>query len=246
MNRVALGFVLASCVGCGAETEPATQVIVLVGGDPRIDALQIRVRSESALQFVEDRQITLPRIDSEGRRLPTSFTIVPNARDPADRFRIDIVGFETRESVGIPFVRRIAIGTFSSGRTTLLPIALTTVCANEKCGCEWADAACSQTCEPPSLAESTRCVAVPIYPKLAEVEPGEEREALARGVGGCKRGERLDAKGQCADLDECTFGLDNCDHAPLACENEVAGEYPFACHCPRGYTGEGEGPNGCR
>lgn len=45
-----------------------------------------------------------------------------------------------------------------------------------------------------------------------------------------------------ADLDECAMGTDNCDDEPNACTNTLGS---FMCACPSGYTGNGQGANGC-
>ena len=46
----------------------------------------------------------------------------------------------------------------------------------------------------------------------------------------------------CVDIDECARGLDGCDGAPDACVNQEGG---YACACPEGYEGKGEGARGC-
>lgn len=248
MKRIARLLLVASLCACDPGIEPATQVIVVVGGDPRIEALEIRVRSENALQFVEDRSLTLEMRgeNADGRRLPTSFTLVPSPRDPAPRFRLEVVGLKGFAGGRVPFVRSIVTGPFAPGQTTLLPMALVSACADEGCGCDWEERTCSQTCEPPAPGVVARCAAIPSYAKLVEVEPGLELEALQQGLGGCSTQERPGPSGECVDLDECAFGLDDCDRDPQACVNEVSGKYGFACHCPPGTRGEGVGPDGCR
>lgn len=237
----------ASVAGCTGNPEPATQVVVLVGGDPRIEDVRVAVLNENGRNVAEDRLIGLAQQDS-GRRLPTSFTIVPDDFDDPDahRFRLAVTGRWTQSGEKVPLVRRIVVGGFSPGKTTLLPLVLSGECADQVCGCGWTDDTCSETCEPRSVAHAPGCVPVPNYAQLTEIEPGEELEKVASGFGRCGAGQLLSPSGICADLDECAFGLDDCAVTPPACVNELSGQFGWQCRCPSGFRGDGVGPDGCR
>jgi trimeric autotransporter adhesin len=58
----------------------------------------------------------------------------------------------------------------------------------------------------------------------------------------CPDGYQPNRTGECRDIDECAQGLDTCDHVPEACVNQDGG---FACSCPSGFTGDGQGEQGC-
>lgn len=242
----ALLLLVPTLLCCEGTPGPVTQVVVVVGGDPRVSALEVRVRSETALVFAEDRTFALQAREPDGRRLPTSFTIVPNDRDPAPRFRVEVIGLRKDGKNLVPFVRRIVNGLFTDGKTTLLPMVLDAACADERCGCSWDDATCDQSCEPPGFEHGARCASIPKYVRLAEVEPGKELETLDSGGSECEPGEALGPEGTCLDFDECAFGMDDCDHEPFACVNELAGRYGFECRCPTGTRGDGYGADGCQ
>ncbi len=237
------------CAACGSSTpEAISQVVVLVAGDPQIDELVVSVLSENGRNLAETSTISLPRPSDEKPRLPTSFTLIP--ADPespeAHRFRLAITGRRVIAGQHIPLVRRIVVAGFSRHETTLLPVVLSRDCWNETCGCDWTHDACSENCVPETIARNAGCQPVADYSKLAAIEPGEELDALARGAGGCSRGEVLDPSGQCTDLDECAFFLDDCDTSPRACINEKSGRYGYRCSCPEGFSGSGTGPDGCQ
>lgn len=234
--------------GCTGTPEPATQVVVLVGGEPRIDELVVTVQTENGRNLVATTTIQVPPDPESRRRLPTSFTLVPGdpERPEAYRFRLVVTGRRSLAGQRFPLVRRIVVGGFSRGETTLLPLVLSSDCIDETCGCDWKQDTCADTCEPASIGRAAGCAPVPEYAELAAIEPGDELAALAHGAGGCRQGEVLDANGQCADLDECAFGLDDCDFMPQACVNEMSGRFGWQCRCPAGYRGTGVGPDGCQ
>lgn len=244
----ALAVAVGCVAACTGASEPTSQVVVLVGGEPRVDELVVTVLTENGRNLVATTRMKLAERGDTGRRLPTSFTLVP--ADPehpeAHRFRLVVTGRSTLAGESLPLVRRIVVGGFSAGKTTLLPVVLSSDCVDELCRCSWAQDSCQETCEPPSIAHAARCVPVPDHARLAEIEPGDELHALAGGVGGCSSGEILDPSGQCADLDECAFGLDDCDTAPAACVNELSGAFGWQCRCPSGFQGDGVGSDGCR
>jgi len=47
----------------------------------------------------------------------------------------------------------------------------------------------------------------------------------------------------CAEIDECTLSVNDCDTDPIATCND--GDGTFDCVCPNGYDGDGHGPSGC-
>lgn len=57
----------------------------------------------------------------------------------------------------------------------------------------------------------------------------------------CDEGYVLDGDA-CVDRDECALDLDDCDRAPMACDNDVGS---YHCACPPEFTGDGEGSDGC-
>lgn len=248
-GRPALLLALAMIGSCTGPLEPASQVVVVVGGDPRINELEVSVLSENGRDLEDTRTIRLKEREDTGRALPTSFTLAPADPDHPDahRFRLVVTGRWKLAGGAIPLVRKIVIAGFSADKTTVLPLVLSTECVDELCGCSgWQADACPETCEPPSITHAAGCGPVPDHTRLAEIDPGAELSALAAGIGNCSPGEVLDASGQCADLDECAFGLDDCNTTPPACVNEMSGEYGWQCRCPSGFSGNGVGPNGCR
>jgi alpha-tubulin suppressor-like RCC1 family protein len=60
----------------------------------------------------------------------------------------------------------------------------------------------------------------------------------------CRTGFERVGNNQCADVDECEQGLDDCDPAPDACKNRDNGR-GYVCECPMGFVGNGIGDNGC-
>jgi alpha-tubulin suppressor-like RCC1 family protein len=60
----------------------------------------------------------------------------------------------------------------------------------------------------------------------------------------CRPGFERAGQNQCADVDECAQGLDDCDTSPRACTNRDNGR-GYVCECPMGFDGNGIGDNGC-
>lgn len=241
-ERVALAA-LALCAGCAPELVPATQVVVVVGGPPEIATLDLSVYTASGRNVVVTRTFTL----AAGSALPSSFVIVPaEVRGGVEaRFRVVVTGRAQGDAGLVPLARTAAVAGFTSRATTLLPLTLDLGCDDPFCGCEPDEETCARVCRPSPLEPFARCGDVPDYVRLADVEPGDELAALTSGAGGCRPGDVLAPDNTCTDLNECAFGLHDCDRVPFACENEVTGERGYTCRCPPGSTGDGVGVDGC-
>ena len=241
----ALFSLFAMGAGCTESPSAPTQVVVLVGGDSRIRRLDVRIYDAVGEEVSSALTIDLTRRDPA--RLPTSFSVVPPASRAADRFRMIVQGVEeTAEHVTRERARREVIVAFSSGATTLLPIVLSAACSEERCGCS-GDGPCARTCVPdPSAAANATCTSVPIYESLPPVLPGAELDALRAGIDGCSRGTVPAASGDCEDLDECAFYVDDCQVEPRACVNLTPDAERYACACPSGYSGSGEADDPCK
>lgn len=247
-RRGALLALACSLFTCAEENErPITQVIVVVAGDPRIESLSISLQSENGRNVSDAQRMVLAK-RQDGAHLPTSFTLVPPVDNMGEttRFRLVVTGEQPTSSGTVPLVRNIAVAPFSPGKTTLLSMVLSRSCALETCGCSFMQDTCADTCLPPGINTLAGCRAVPVYARLAEVEPGQELTQLQQGAGGCAPGEELSATAICTDLDECEYGFHECDREPFACVNEVSGAARYRCQCPTGTRGNGIGPDGCR
>lgn len=228
-GHVSLYACLFGALSCGEELRPATQIVVLVGGDPSLDSLNVLVQSEKGRNISDERVIEL---GTEG--LPTSFTIVP-AESPAELVRIVVLG---RKGNAKAEVTRTVKARFTEGKTTLLPIVLSAQCAGrcQVLGTASGESEAFMECDPEDGCEQTcvpsgggaACVSVDEHAPLAEIEPGDELSELAAGLGECKAGEMPNYKGACLDLDECAFGLHECVE-PSVCKNELAGRLPYRC-----------------
>lgn len=241
MKRL-LAALLGLCASSCAETrsEPATQVVVVVGGESALALLDVRVYDAEGKTLSSKRSIDL-RTRAPGG-VPTSFSIIPPEGEREGTFRLVVQGF-TRSASGQKEARarRELTAAFSPDKTSLLPLILSGACALETCGCT-EDRPCAQSCDP-MLGQ---CAPLADYGALAEIEPGRELEQLRDGVGGCARGTFPQADGSCRDLDECAFVLDECSREPPACLNLAPEAGRYKCVCPAGYRGTGEADNPCR
>jgi hypothetical protein len=212
--RPRLGALIAVCLGCAEDSAPPlTQVIVLVGGEPLIDALDVRVYDAAGRTASSSRRIDLRR--RVPHQLPTSFTVVPASPAGALRFRLVVQGVERAADGSLrERARRELLVSFAPGKTTLLPVLLSAECAGQDCDCP-DDAACDRSCDP----AASRCNPVPDFSELPEVVAGEEREALAEGFPTCAPGSFPAAHGGCVDIDECAFQIDACSVEPRSCVN---------------------------
>lgn len=236
----------AFCASCGVDQAAPTQVVVVVGSDLPLAKIEATVAKKNG----RDGVLGAYELGS-GAGLPTSFTIVP-ADDPADVFRVSVVGYLASGDVEVPVVRAIALGRFSAGQTVLLPMALSSECRTRDasfgdfCDCAWERDGCERTCAPRGYGENKAdCHAVPDYLVLPTVTPGQEVLELDEGTSACDPGEVPSPDGSCVDLNECAFGLDTCDQSPAACVNVLGGQERFTCRCPEGSQGNGVGTDGC-
>lgn len=235
---------LAVCAGCSESPSALTQVIVLVGGDSSVRSLDVRIYDVEGDEVSSTLHIDLTRRDPA--RLPTSFSVVPPATNAAGRFRMIVQGLdENAEEITRERARREVIVAFTSGQTTLLPLVLSTSCADERCGCV-EDGPCAQTCTPDlAVPGGAVCTPVPVYSDLPSVIPGSEIDALRSGIDDCPRGTVPAVDGNCEDLDECAFYIDDCQVEPRACVNLAPSAERYACACPPGYSGTGEADDLC-
>jgi len=239
--KLFLWTALLACIACQGSPAAATQVVVLVGGDIAATALDATVYDVSGRARSSARRIDLKQ--RAPHRIPTSFTLVPAAQDPALHFRLVVQGIsEDAGGAQLELARREVIAGFMPGHTTLLPIVLAEACAGEHCGCSNREA-CEDTCL--TVLGDTVCQPVPTYPTLPDVVPGMELEQIQEGLPPCTPGDMPTAEGGCEDLDECAFFLDTCNTDPRACVNTRADQDRYFCHCPSGYSGTGEADDPC-
>lgn len=225
-----------------AESTELTQVVVLVGGDPAIRVLDVRVLDEATGRASSVRTIDLAQ--RAVKRLPTSFTVAPPKSGAADRFRLSIEGISRSENGDrVPLARTEVVATFTRGESTLLPIVLSAACASEHCDCD-GSSACDRVCRV-EANEPARCVATPVYERLPTLTPGQELDVLTRGLGACDRGSLPGPTGACEDVDECAFGVDSCSVSPPACVNRLPDAGRFHCACPAGFEGDGVTDDPC-
>lgn len=244
MRRFLGTSLFALIAGCHEPEASLTQVIVLVGGDPEIRALDVRVLDVEGATTSSARSFDLA-LRASGR-LPTSFTIVPDSGNRAGKFRLVIEGRASDESGNVRELSRTeVVAAFSPGLTTVLPIVLSPSCAGERCGCKNGER-CPRVCrvDPVNLT-LTSCVPLPVYDELPTLRPGVELDVIARGLGQCEPGAFPNPQGRCEDVDECAFFVDTCSVTPRSCVNRLPEDGRYRCKCPSGHRGSGEADDPC-
>jgi hypothetical protein len=185
-------LVLATALTASACSEADSQLVVVVDTDlrPRSELVCVRVAvsapgqpptpEQTADYFVTDD----PGANDGREPMPFSFGVRPRGGDATRRVRIEVSGYLERECAGEGDIAAVRETGFLEGRSLLLPVFLSTLCAGVRC--EGAESCQAGVCQ--SVERSPG--------DLGTVEPGQEidlgddppdpdfRELVPSNVGG--------------------------------------------------------------